>query len=79
MAYLDPAEPDDEEGDEEAVVHDGEEAEVDGGALAREVGRAHVHEEGGRVAHDADDDDDGRDVLVDAGDEGVEDDVSGAV
>ena len=79
MAYLDPAEPDYEEGHEEAVVDDGEEAEVDGGTLAREVGCAHVHEEGGRVADNADDDDDGRDVFVDASDDGMEDDVSGAV
>ena len=56
-------------------MDDGEEAEVDGRALSGEIGRAHVHEERRRVADDADDDDDRRHVLVDAGDESVQDHV----
>ena len=55
-------------------MDDGEEAEIDGRALTSEVGRAHVHEERGRVADDADnDDDDRRDVFVDSDDESMQD------
>ena len=71
LHYLDEPEPDDEDWDEEAVVHDGEESEIDGRALTSQVGRTHVHEERGSVAHDAHHDDDRRHVLVDSDDEQV--------
>ena len=73
LHYLDEPEPDDEYGHEEAVVDDCEESEIDGRALTGQVGRTHVHEERGSVAHDAHHDDDRRDVLVDSDDERVKD------